>query len=104
MSCAHIKALRTALENNHWVIEEERLVDEYRTTAYWEIARPDGTNRLTLSFNGGYDLDGIHKMTFEESYACEVVGHPDAGLYFARIHRSWRSELNQFIRDLNRLG
>ena len=106
MSRAHIEAIRTQLENNNWVVLEERLVDDDRVheSAFWDVARPDGTNRLTLAFKGGYPAEKLRKRTFDESYGCHVVEHPDVRLYFARIHRSWDSELSRFIRELNQLG
>ena len=104
MGAAHVKAVRTMLESNHWVILKERFVDEYSTSAYWDIARPDGTGKLTLRFDGGYDIDGVHKRTFDESIGCSVVEHPELDLYFARINRSWPSELSNFFRELNQLS
>lgn len=104
MSHSHIDAIRTKLENNHWVIKKERLVEEYDTSAYWDIARPDGSNPLTIQFSGGYHADGLRKRTFHESIGCNVVEHSDVSLYFARIHRSWCKELNQFVMGLNQLG
>ena len=103
MSIAHIEAIRAALERTHWIIVGERLVDEYDATAYWEIARPDGTSLLTIQFDGGWDADGLTKYTFEECPGCEIVGHSEVSCYFARINRSWPSELNQFIKQLNQL-
>lgn len=104
MSTAHIEAIRSALEHNHWVVLEERLVDEYSTTAFWRIARPDGAHPLTLRFEGGYDAEGLTKRTFVESIGCSVVEHPQVGVYFARVNRSWRTEFRDFIGALNGLS
>jgi hypothetical protein len=104
MSDAHIVAVRTVLENSHWVILTERLVDEYYSSAYWNIARPDGTNHLTLRFEGGYRADGLTKHTFNESYGCAIVEHPEVSVYFARINRTWNENLREFIKELNQLG
>lgn len=104
MSIAHIEALRLALAKNHWVINQERLVDERHATAYWDISRPDGASPLTIRFDGGYDADGLIKYTFEECPGCDVVDHAEVGCYFSRINRSWSSELRRFVEQLNQLG
>ena len=104
MADIHIKQLRTTLESNHWIILGERLVDEYSVSAYWDIARPDKSNQLTICFDGGYDVLGINKRTFNKTAGCWLLEHKNVNLYFARVNRSWASELDCFIRELNKLG
>ncbi|MEM9030559.1 MAG: hypothetical protein AAGC70_19535 [Pseudomonadota bacterium] len=101
MSIAHIEALRSKLVASHWVVVDERDVDEYNVGVYWSIARPNGDSPLTLAFGGDPDLPEIK---LEDCMGCHVVEHPEVDLAFVRIKRTWPTELDQFMRALNQLG
>ncbi|MEM7778566.1 MAG: hypothetical protein AAF732_23560 [Pseudomonadota bacterium] len=68
---------------------------------YWSIARSNGDSPLTLAFGGDPDLPEID---LEDRCGCHVVEHQEVRLYFARIKRTWPTELDQFMRALNQLG
>ncbi|WP_282605186.1 hypothetical protein [Pelagibius sp. Alg239-R121] len=98
MSEQHLKDLRNALERGHWRVVEELPGDDYRICAVWIIARPDGSNRLALNFDG---LDDLRRLPIEESYGCDLAESYKVSLYFARISRSWKPSLAEFIKQLN---
>ena len=41
--------------------------------------------------------------SIEQSYGCHLDETPRVSLYFARISRSWKSELAEFMTSLNAL-
>jgi len=98
MTTAHLTDLRNALEANHWRIVGDLPGDEDRVVGVWQIARPDGSNRLDIEFAGDPLFGG---GPIEASSYCYLKEHPRIDLYFARIGRSWTAKLAEFMGDLN---
>lgn len=95
----HLIDLENALGRSHWVVLERLPGDDYWFSGFWVIARPDGSQRLTLAFHG---LDDTETLPMEKSYACEAVSIDGASLYFAK-RSSWKKELTGFISVLEKL-
>lgn len=98
MSIVHLEQLRNTLEKNHWKVCGELPGNDYEISALWKISRPDGSARLTIAFQG---LDDMDTLPVEKSYGCWVLEKPTISAYFSRKNRSWPSELERFVRDLN---
>jgi hypothetical protein len=101
----HLKDLRNALERRGWRIVNELPSRHLYISGTWEIER-DG-RRLSIDFGG---FDDLSTLPMEKSYGCGVEGQID-GLYFSRKGtkgseraRTWKSELEKFIRDLENLA
>lgn len=100
MGDQHLKQLRNLLERCHWRIVAESPGDGYWYSGVWEIERPDGSNSLSLVFNG---FDDMQTLPMERSYGCEIKEHPEIGLYFSKINRSWKTNLSEFADKLKTL-
>lgn len=101
MGDIHLKQLRNLLEKCHWRFVAEKPGDGYRISGVWEIVRPDGSNPLSLHFNG---LDDLRTLPMEQSYACFIKEHPEIDLYFGKISRSWKDNLSEFADKLKALN
>lgn len=98
MSTAHIDDLRKALAAHHWNIIGEKPGNDYDIAGVWQIARPDGTNGLSIEFQADIDRCG---GPLEKAIACRLAEAPRIGAYFARINRSWSEELSGFMDKLD---
>lgn len=101
MSVSHLQALEDALTRRGWRISV-RPGDDSRISATWELRRGRGES-LLLDFDG-MGPDGRECLPLEQSYGCQVRGHPTLELYFRRINRSrhlWQQELAEFTRSLD---
>lgn len=98
MSESHLSNLKNALEARSWQIVDEQDGNDYDISGVWVIARPDGTSRLHILFQG---LDDMNTLPLERAYGCRLRELPHVGLSFARISRSWRPQLDKFIDSLD---
>ena len=98
MTKRHLADLESALDRDHWKILERLAGDGYRISGYWIIARPDGSDRIRLTFEG---LDDLKVLPMEESYGCHAEHVADGDLYFAK-GSSWASNLRTFMNALRR--
>ena len=103
MSISHLSELRAALADRGWRVIAERLRGEggVQGAATWEVRRGDAGPLVFIDFAG---LGGMGEdIPLEESYACDVRGRRNAGLYFRRINRSrelWLRDLAAFVDSL----
>jgi len=102
----HLRELRNALEARGWRIVTEHPGDNYRFSATWEIERSTRNPPVFLDFEG---LDDMVTLPLEQSYACYIRGHDSLGLGFyrkgeggSRRRQLWQSELEQFLKELDR--
>ena len=100
MSIDNLRQLRNELENQNWRIISEEGGNDYDISAVWVVARPDGSNRLHIEFEG---LDDLKTLPIEKSYACHVREASDISAYFGKISKSWPKELSDFIDKIKRL-
>lgn len=98
MSRQHLTDLRAALERNHWAVVAELPGNDVGISAVWRVARPDGSHSFHLEFEGADDL---RVRPIEEAYGINVREAREIGAYFARIGRTWPSELQRFVDRLN---
>jgi hypothetical protein len=97
MSESHLTDLRKALEQNHWVVTKEQNGNGYDISSIWVVESPDGSHRFHLEFEG---FDDLQVLPINRAYGCRVQEKHEIGAYFARVGRSWPSELARFIQDL----
>ena len=98
MSESHLRDLRNGLERRSWRVTQELPGDNYRISAVWEVARPDGKQMFHLEFQG---LDESAVLPIERAYACNIREAPDVSAYFARLGRAWPEELQAFLEKLD---
>jgi hypothetical protein len=102
VSESHLRALENALARKGWRVVARMHGHGYRISASWGIQRSTQQPDLLLDFDG-MDESGDFCLPVEESYGCQVRGHPAAFLHFRRPQRSrrlWEQELAAFIREL----
>ena len=102
MSEPHLRALENALARKGWRVVAVHPGDDYGISASWEIQRSTQQPSLFLDFEG-MDKSGNFCLPLEQSYGCQVRGHPAASLYFRRFHHSlrlWEQELAAFVAAL----
>jgi hypothetical protein len=103
MSLSHLQELRAALVDNGWkiVVERVRGEENVQGAATWEVRRDDGGPSVLIDFAG---FGGMGEdIPLEQSYACEIRGRGNPGLYFRRINRSrelWLQDLSSFVNSL----
>ena len=93
---SHLSDLRMALQRSHWCITEMPGNDS-NISAVWRVARPNGSQVFHLEFGG---IDGLEVRPIEKAYGITVREAPTIGAYFARVERSWPTELEQFLARL----
>ncbi|OED50771.1 hypothetical protein AB838_00855 [Rhodobacteraceae bacterium (ex Bugula neritina AB1)] len=96
MTERHLADLENALTQDHWCVIDRLEGDDYRVSGFWIVARPDGSNRITLAFDG---LDDMRVLPMEKAYGCTAQGVADGELCFAR-GASWKAELRDFMNVL----
>jgi len=99
VSDAHLKELRTALEQKGWRVLSEEEGDGYRISGLWRIQRSTRVEPTELLFEG---LDDMRTLPVERAYACAVKNHKDVGLYFGSM-AEFRKALPAFVRALDEL-
>jgi hypothetical protein len=103
MSQSHLKELRSALTEHGWTIVAERLRgdEDVQGAATWQVTR-DGGPVVMIDFAG---FGGMGEdISLDQSYACQVRGRSEIGLYFRRIDRSrtlWLRDLAAFTEALD---
>lgn len=95
MSIEHLKLLKNALESNKWLVVSESEGNDYDIAAYWEVARPSGAPTFTIAFNG---LDDMQTLPIEQAFGCYVIGKTEISCYFAKVNKSFKVELDNFIK------
>lgn len=90
--------LRNGLEHRHWRVTQELPGDDYRISAVWKVARPNGKQVFHLEFQG---LDESAVLPIERAYGCSIREAPDISAYFARVGRTWPEELQAFFDKLD---
>lgn len=98
MGIEHLKHLRTALENDNWLMLDELRGNEYDISGYWVIARPNGDTEFSLAFEG---LDDMRTLPLEQAYGCHIEGHKEVSLYFGKMGKSFPRELTRFVSQLS---
>ena len=100
MSIEHLRMLRKALEDSHWVVLEEFPGNNYEMSGIWKVGRPNGDSPISLAFEG---LDDLDTLPIEKAYACHMVGNNEIALYFGKVGKSFPTELPVFIEALSRV-
>ena len=95
VSIEHLELLRNALERSKWLVVNELPGNDYDISAYWEVARPNGIPKFTIAFLG---IDDLKTLPIEKAYGCHVVGRENIGCYFGRVNKSYKEELDNFIK------
>jgi hypothetical protein len=99
VSDAHLKELRTPLEQNGWRVLLEKEGDDYRISGLWCIQRSTRVEPTEILFQS---LDDMRTLPVERAYACAVKNHEEVGLYFGSM-AEFRKALPAFVRALDGL-
>ncbi len=97
----HLDELRQSLDRNHWRLEAELVGDDYMNSGVWRITRPDGSNPVHIEFEG---LDDLEVLPIAKAYACRVKEAPELSLYFRRPGNDWKTNLDAFVKSLDRVA
>ena len=97
MGDTHLDELRTALEQKGWRLLSQQDGDGYRISGVWRIQRSTRIGLTEILFEG---FDDMRTLPVEQSYACEVKGHKELGLYFGSM-KEFRKALPAFVRALD---
>ena len=93
MSEKHLADLEAAIDRSGWLVVAKDTVQDHHISARWQLRRKWNDAKLMLEFLGADDLE---TLPVEKSYACIVLGHPNADCYFVRESRTWPAELANF--------
>ena len=77
---------------------QEQPGNDVNISAVWRVARPDGSHPFHLEFQG---TDELRVRPLEEAFGVHVREAREIGAYFARVGRTWPSELDRFIARVN---
>ena len=97
MSTAHLHLIKASLAKAKWTKIEELPGDDESISEIWRVTKPNGDDEIQLLFEGRSDIGAL---PIENSYSCHLHNNKKVSLYFGRINKSFKSELEEFIESI----
>jgi len=105
----HLREVKLAIEKLGWRVVSELPGDHYSIAQVWKIQRSPKEPTFFIEI-GAMDGDG-NLTPLDQAYECAVRDHPKIALYFgkrglpqSKSRIRWRTELTQFVKDLESIA